>query len=535
MIVSQLRNLRPEPPSPVSIALAALLLGVYLAPFADLDFTWQIRTGEQIVRTGQLRTADEFSYTIHGQPVQDFEWLYEVVLYAVWSALGVGGLKLLEVVLIAAPLVIVGRHLHRHEVPPLGIGLALVAAILILSLIWNLRAYYCTTIGLLLAATWLHDHCTGRRPLDWRLPLVMLLWANLHPGVIAGQALLLGAMAWECVNRWLGRASKLESRLQPAFSSKPAKAGTPTKALDPPLERAALQRLLLWGGLGLVATFIAPDPLERITYPFRPELRHPIHQMFAEMQPLVSFLHAAPSVVLETYLLAALVTFSVVVRFRHYRLWEVALLAVLGLLANVAVRGLQDWVLVMLALGLPHLAACFAGKRFAVPTPRWLRFQPGWLAAAFAGLALVTVARPFSDMVPVASGCPSPAGAVEYIRQHDLHGRFFAPPNYGAYLSWTLGPQALVYVDTRGFFFPPELLLDSHALPQLGPDWPDRLERVLNNYETDFLLLETTGPRGQLWQLLQAKNVQPLYLDDQTVLLSAAQVQPLLMSQAAAP
>ena len=64
---------------------------------------------------------------------------------------------------------------------------------------------------------------------------------------------------------------------------------------------------------------------------------------------------------------------------------------------------------------------------------------------------------------------------------------------------------------------------DAHYIPQLGPDWRARLERVLAA-DTDYLLLEARGPRGELWQLLKARGAQPLFCDEQTVLLSAAEV-----------
>src|SRR5262249_15841070 len=154
-----------------------------------------IRTGEHIFHTGQLRPVDSFSYTIAGRPVPDFEWLYEVALYGVWSALGHGGLKLMRTLCVGVPLVIVVLRLPREGVPWYGIALAQLTAVLVLVGSWNLRALYCTTVGLLLVSGWLHDHCTGKRPLPWLLPVVMLLWANLHPGVITGQGLLAGAIA----------------------------------------------------------------------------------------------------------------------------------------------------------------------------------------------------------------------------------------------------------------------------------------------------------------------------------------------------
>lgn len=51
-----------------------------------------------------------------------------------------------------------------------------------------------TTLGLLVVAGLLQDHCKGRRPLPWWFPAILWIWANTHPGVIVGQALLLGTI-----------------------------------------------------------------------------------------------------------------------------------------------------------------------------------------------------------------------------------------------------------------------------------------------------------------------------------------------------
>src|SRR5207253_8707044 len=139
-----------------------------------------------------------------------------------------------------------------------GIALALFFAVFVLTRSWNLRPLFCTTIGLFLVSGWLQDQCRGRRP-GWWLPVVMLLWGNAHPGVITGQGLLVGAIAWE----WLNRGLRLNS----------------------PLDRAACWHLTLWGGLGLLASLICPDPIERLRYTFNPDLAHPIMRGFVEMMP----------------------------------------------------------------------------------------------------------------------------------------------------------------------------------------------------------------------------------------------------------
>jgi hypothetical protein len=114
---------------------------------------------------------------------------------------------------------------------------------------------------------------------------------------------------------------------------------------------------------------------------------------------------------------------------------------------------------------------------------------------------------------------------LTHLEHKGLYGNFFGPPDYGAYVTWRLGDKARCYADTRGFFFPPVLLEDSHYVPQLGPQWRDRLDRILNEFATDYFVLETTGPRGELWRRLQPHVAgEVIYLDEHTVVLSAATV-----------
>jgi hypothetical protein len=507
-------------PNLCSVLILVLLAAAYITPFGDLDYAILIRTGELIVHTGDLRPPESFSYTIAGADIPDFEWLFEIVLWAVWTALGYGGLKLLKVLLVGAVYLVLGLRLRREGMRWHGIALALLAAVLLLAPGWNLRPLYFTSLGLLLVSGWLRDHCTGRRPLTWWLPLVMLVWANVHPGVITGQGLLAGAIAWE----WLNRGLKL----------------------NPPLSVAACRRLTLVGGLGLAATFMAPHPIERLLCPFQPEVRHGIMQIFSEMQPLHRTILEPPYVTALVYVLAAGVGLIVVVRWRHFRLWEIGLLGGLAVLASSAVRSLQDWVLIMLALGVPQVGPLLGQLARTDRRGPWVRvllrfdrackclfmsrpwrFQWAWPVAGLALLTMISIVPPLGRQMPIQERDVYPAGAVAWIETHGqptakAPWRIFGPPDYGAYLVWRLGDRVRCYSDTRGFCFPSRLIEDSHFIPLLGPDWRERLERVLAS-DTDYLLLETTGPRSELWQLLEP-SVQPLYRDANAVLLSAAEV-----------
>jgi hypothetical protein len=59
----------------------------------------------------------------------------------------------------------------------------------------------------------------------------------------------------------------------------------------------------------------------------------------------------------------------------------------------------------------------------------------------------------------------------------------------------------------------------------MTPGWQQRMERILDRYATDYFILETTGPRGELWRQLQPLvGKEIVHLDGQTVVLTAATV-----------
>jgi hypothetical protein len=264
------------------------------------------------------------------------------------------------------------------------------------------------------------------------------------------------------------------------------------------------------------------------------------------MQPAYTLIAQPPFAVIIAYLVAAVVALTVFLRFRTYRMWEVALLVGVTGLANIAARSLQDWLLISLMLGVPHVSALLREARLSRINVLWggpfgawvfrlnrrcerlfynraLRFQGIWPAGMVLAFGVVSLLPPLARRMPIQDSNEWPVAAVDWIQANDLHGRFFAMPDFESYLAWRLGDRAKIYVDTRGFFFPPELIEDSHFVPRVAPGWESRMERVLD-YGTDYFLLETNGDRAALWRALKSHVDTPLYRDDATVLLSREQV-----------
>ncbi|MCC6419010.1 MAG: hypothetical protein IT429_12315 [Gemmataceae bacterium] len=511
-------NTGPTPSAGLSVAtllVAAVLVHAYFQPLGGSDHYWQVATGRLIVQSGDLHPPESFTYTAHGRALPDHEWLYEVVAYAADRAFGEPGLALLKVLLIAAPLVAVGWRMRVESVPAAAMPAVLIALVVSLPM-WSPRPLWVSNLGLLLAAGWLRDTCAGRRTraFDWRLPVLYLVWANSHPAVIAGQALLAGAVAWE----WLNRAVRF----------------------NPPLPPGALRRLTATGILALAASLAGPDPVGRLLYPFSPEVRHPIMRHFGELLPAHQFAGTYPLSLGVLAALVAVVAAAALTRPRAVRGWEWALLGCTLLLAAVAFRGVTDCVLVWLVVGVPVVAARLesaglvarlAGLREAFARPL-LRWQPRVLAAALATLVVVAVVPPLNRALPRPADPEYPAAAADWLATHlppkGEPARIFSIPEHGSYLIGRLGERVRVYADSRGFYLPPEVIADAVLVPALAPDWRKRLDRVLTA-GTDYFLLEVDGPRGRLWrELAPALSARPLHADRQAVILSRAQVQAAL-------
>jgi hypothetical protein len=517
-----------------SLVLLGLTAAIFFRPPGDLDFCWQIRTGEKILATGQVRQPDTFSYTIAGKDLPDHEWLYETLLALVWKHFGHGGLKLVRACLYVLPLLILTRQLRRRGVPDYSAVWFILLAAFVLFWFERLRPLVCTTICLQLVAGWLSDWSRGRR-LDWKLPLTMLLWGNLHPAVIYGQFLILGVLIWEWFAHLRGNSPAQVVEKDGQVAQWP---------------RTKMGNLTFWGLAAVGASLICPAPINRLTYPFAPELRHSAQRIFAEIKPPWQYLWPPQgmfTVIAGLWLvLAVIFTILMLRRYRNFRVWEWALYVCLLGLAFTATRAIGDWLVVTLALVVPQFGPWLkekatvshgrGGARLLLAIDRrakrvgrgWLfRLQSFWWVLGLGFLAIIALAVP-EDRLPNNEHGSWPKGAADWMSTHSLPTprpwKVFSGFNEGAYLIWRSEIQAKVYSDTRGFFYPGELLEDSYYLPLAAPGWEERLDRVLNIYGTEYFLLPVGEPGHSLWLLLEPFIPAPFYRDDKFVLLSADQV-----------
>ena len=166
-----------------------LLLAGRSAMLRDPGSFWHVAAGQRMLAAGQVLRDDPFSFTRGGQPWVADQWLAECGMAAVHAVAGWDGLLLLTAALLAAIYAWIAARLLQSGLHWLPTGLLLALILLVGSPQFHVRPLVLTRSGCLAVTfAWLVDVEAGRKPprqLWWLVPLVVL-WANLHGGVLAG-------------------------------------------------------------------------------------------------------------------------------------------------------------------------------------------------------------------------------------------------------------------------------------------------------------------------------------------------------------
>ncbi len=460
----------------------------------DTDTWWHLRAGQQIVQ-GAIPKLDTYSHTRAGTAwlYPSAAWVSEAQLYLAHQWAGFAGLNVWVAALVTLAFAFVYASLPRG-------GLFLQSGILLLAaassaVYWAARPYLWSFV-FSAVCLWLLEAARGGQPrrLLW-LPLVMLAWANSHPGFAVG-FILLAIYALERIAAW--------------WPARRQKAGA-ARAW-----REWGQALALAGGGMLLAVCINPSGAAMLRYPFDTVGMDVLRGYIQEWQS--PNFHEAR--IWPFAALLGLTVLALIFAPRRPAVYDLMLVAVLGGMSLLAARNIALFALaapIVLSRNLPNSLLRIEKKlRYRrVPT----RSQ-AVLHAVMLALALAAVAAKASLVLPAEVNeaqfrASLPVGAVEYMRAHPPEGQIFNSYNWGGYLIWAL-PEYPVFADGRTDLYGDELLNEWLRIANAEPGW----EQALARREVRLVLLE---PGWALSKLLPAAGWQLLYEDENTRLFGLTQ------------
>ena len=205
----------PTPIAGPGRALGACLFALALAAFllanfgvADSDFFWHLRHGYTMLESGSFAPADAYSHTARGESYAYYSWLAEIAAALLHR---LGGFELVVLAKAAAAALLVALlwlAAAARGARGLAVAWALLCGLLLLRFRLYARPEIFTLLLIPLTDLLVQDYFRrGRRLNLILLPLVAMLWANLHPYVLVGLVLLSLHAAGEAIGRAAGFAS----------------------------------------------------------------------------------------------------------------------------------------------------------------------------------------------------------------------------------------------------------------------------------------------------------------------------------------
>ncbi|MGH2346592.1 MAG: hypothetical protein ACRDG4_15310, partial [Chloroflexota bacterium] len=235
------------------VAIACTLLAVFALgakPVIDPDFWWHLATGKYMVTHHVIPKHDVFSLTARGHRWITHEWLTELLFYGGWLLGGARFLGLITGLVIAATFWVVFLAAAERGARVFVSAPIVAVAALASAHTWGTRPQM---ISMLLTAVFglaiSRMVVRGLPAPSWWLPVLMVLWVNLHGGFIFGVALLAIASAGHVVQDW-GRVSRIRD-----------------EALPHPCSRVNARRTAAVVGLTALATLVNPNGLAGALYP----------------------------------------------------------------------------------------------------------------------------------------------------------------------------------------------------------------------------------------------------------------------------
>jgi hypothetical protein len=493
-------------PSIADLIFAALVGVLVFTPLSvrllgDAGIGWHIRTGQQILHTHAIPRVDLFSSTMGGKPWYAWEWLYDLVVGQLDATLGLNGVVWLTAIAIATVFAGAFYLLLRR-----GVNL--------LALVFTLLAVSASTIHFLArphVLTWLfvlvwfcildtseqqcfHNRSPARAGKLWLLPLLMLVWVNVHGGFLLGFALL--AIYWlPALWAWVRTR---EDRLEEALTRIAA--------------RKRSTQLLYVGLLSAAASFANPYGWKLHAHIYSYLSNRFLMDHIEEFQ--------SPNfhgVAQRCFLLLLLITVAALalrgreLRASHILIVLFAVYTGLYSSRNIPVGSILLTLVTAPLISIPALDFQFLKRMTAIDST--LRGH-AWCILVVVATFLIALngGRVGASQFMDAHFDPKrmPVAAVDYLEKHEVKGPVFSPDSWGGYLIYRLYPKTRVVADDRHDLYGEDFFKLYLKAMRGEPGWQD----FLAAHPARCVLLPKEAPLGTI---LPQSGWKVIYRDDTAV------------------
>lgn len=479
----------------VLVILVGIFVFVNTHPIRPNDFWFHLALGRDLLSSGQIPVADQYSYTRFGlEYLSTYTfWLSELVMYLVYRYGGTVGTVIFNSLLITSAYTILAglaiKATNNWRAAAVGVMFAWAMGFGN----WNVRPQifaYIFFVGLLFT---IHKiQTTKKRAWLAAIPVIMMIWVNMHGSYPLGLAVLGCWFVHAAWRLWINRL--------PGEKVNWGEAGLAFLGIM----------------LGVAACLVNPRGFGAINYLTTMTGSEILKNFVLEWLP-PTFDTLEGAVFLVGLLLSAAI---MALSSRRPKVFQVLLFLVFGVLGLRYIRGAVWFGIVMVQPIAESLAPYLPGPSSTVSTPATRRLN--LILVSFLGLLMffsLPWFKHYWPVLPEKAGLVSydtPVAATDYLLQTRLEGQLFHNMAYGSYLIWAAYPEYQVFVDSRIELYSDENWMDYLAITNAQDGW----EALLEEYRVNTLMLGVVDQKPLVDAVADSTDWREVYQDPVVVIFT---------------
>ena len=481
----------------VAITATLLFTPLCIKLLNDAGTGWHIRTGQIIIATHQVPRVDPFSSQVN-KPWFAWEWLYDVAIGQLETWCGLNGVVWFTAIVIATVFAWIFHLLVKRNANLLS-ALLLTLLATAASMIHFLARPH--VLSWLFVVAWFRILDSTESEFDsanhrklWLLPLLMLIWVNVHGGFLLGFILLFIYWVGSLWTWWKRDTLRIEESLQKIAAGKRT-------------------RNLLMIGLVSFATSLVNPYAWKLHQHILGYLSNRFLMNHIEEFQSPNFHNTAP----RCFLIIILLTITVIACKRRQLGLSQILLVLFSIYAGLYSARNIPTSSILLVLIIGPLLPSFTGTGFfermhAVDSQ--LRGHLWPIVTTLVTLAIAANAGHIgSQLLMDAHFSPArmPVKALNYVQSNTIEGPILSPDYWGGYLIYRLYPHNKVVIDDRHDFYGEPYLKSYLTTIHVEPGW----QQFLNGRAACIVLPKNSALAAILTRTPEWKTV---YSDDVAVL-----------------
>lgn len=471
-----------------------LFLSLYAGQklLADCDTGYHIRAGQYILKTMSIPRHDIFSFRRPALPWTAHEWLSETIMALIYGLSGLTGVVVFYALLIALTYYLMFKILRTYRGDYLAKIVVAVLAIASSQIHWLARPHIFTLLFLVIWYYLLDLYQYRGRNYLYFLPLIMLVWVNLHGGYIVGLGLV-GVYFLDNLIRVL-RAHDSERK--------------------PHVAKTAVLGIV--GAACLLAALVNPYGYHILLFPFKLTSNKFIMDHVGEFLS-VNFHDAIKFKYMLFFMLAVFA-----VSRKELNFTELVLTLLFTYMALYSARYIPLYAVVTAPILVTQSGLLM--DRWDGKTAKFLKERAATIARVdsstrgflwpLAAVALVAILLAGQDIHYSFNAKIKPVAAVDFLKKEHLKGHVFNNDEFGDYLIYAGWPEYRVFFDGRSDMYGVRNMKEYLKVTKLQPEW----QKVLEKYDINWIFynadtaLSTFLLQRSDWKLIYADKVADIFV-----------------------